>query len=404
MQNQTETGPKITVNMLGDFSITIDGSHTAGINGRAKRVWMLIQFLIANRNKNVSVEKLTEFLWDADECGDPMNALKNLAYRARKSLRELAGNGELEFIKFTGNTYVWNNDYDCIVDTEQLEENWKLVKDSTKPDEARIRSCENAVALYRGGFLSNAAYRTWTISMDAWYSTLYNDCVQNGCRILIQYGRYDEVIRICETALLHLPLEEYIHKTLLYAYVHTNRFNNALKHYNNTVKLFRRELDFDVSSSLQPLYNQIVNHINHMEDSLSVIEGDLQESCDAKGAYFCDYDVFRSIYQVQSRMAPRSGFHVCVSLIAISGLNGETPETGIAETAMESLKEAICTSLRKEDIFAAYNSTRFIVMFTLKYYKTAKIVINRIAYKFHLLYGKDNIKMAIQSNALNAVP
>ena len=78
---------------------------------------------------------LEKVLWEEDECGDPQNALKNLVYRARKLLKNISPDDNLEFVIFVRNTYSWNNEYDCIIDTEQLVNCWKLVNDSSNTDE-----------------------------------------------------------------------------------------------------------------------------------------------------------------------------------------------------------------------------------------------------------------------------
>ncbi len=84
--------PTIEIQMLGEFAITINGNTITNLKGRTKRVWMLIEYLIANRHSDISIEKLIDVLWGEDECGDPVNALKNLVYRARTlSQRSLWG-------------------------------------------------------------------------------------------------------------------------------------------------------------------------------------------------------------------------------------------------------------------------------------------------------------------------
>lgn len=109
--------PTIEIQMLGEFAITINGNTITNLKGRTKRVWMLIEYLIANRHSDISIEKLIDVLWGEDECGDPVNALKNLVYRARTLLKDLCGDSSPEFIRFMRGTYSWNNSYPCTVDT-----------------------------------------------------------------------------------------------------------------------------------------------------------------------------------------------------------------------------------------------------------------------------------------------
>lgn len=403
MQYNVDAEPNIQVNMLGEFSITINGNQLNNLSGRTKRVWMLIEYLIANRRKDVSMEMLMKALWEEDKCRDPQNALKNLVYRARELLKEISHDDKSEFIKFMRNTYTWNNDYNCVVDTEQLVDCWKLVNDSSQPDEVRIRSCKEALALYRGEFLPKSSYSTWVISAAAYFATLYNDCILNGCSVLIENQRYDEVIHICETALIYTPLEESIHKMLLYACISTGQYNKALNHYNETIKLFDKELGVDISEFLHPIYKQLINSINHIEIDLKVIKSNLKESLGIVGAYYCDYEAFKDIYRIQARLAARTGISTFIVLFTLIDLNGEMPEAGVAKLASDRLKEAILSSLRKGDTVAAYSPTQFIVMLSLVNYDNAKIVTDRILQKFQSLYRKNNVKLTTSINALDAV-
>jgi two-component SAPR family response regulator len=98
----------INVTLLGEFSIT------------TKRISMFIEYLIANRQQTVPISKLIEVIWGENECVDPLNALKNLVYRARGMLKVLPNSRDAEYIRFIQDTYVWNNTYSCTIDTEQL--------------------------------------------------------------------------------------------------------------------------------------------------------------------------------------------------------------------------------------------------------------------------------------------
>jgi DNA-binding SARP family transcriptional activator len=403
MQPNTNLLPKIEVKMLGEFSISINGNQLTNLKGRTKRVWMLIEYLIANRKKDVSLEKLVEVLWEEDECGDPLNALKNLIYRAREILKKLSIDENADFIQFVRNTYSWNNYYDCIIDTEQFIDCWKLVNDSSKPADVRIHACKEALALYRGEFLPKSSYSAWVISAAAYYTTLYTDCVLNGCGVLIDSQHFSEVIHICETALTYVPLEESIHKLLIFAYISSSQRNKALDHYNYTTELFYKELGVDISESLRPLYKQLINNIDHVEFDLGIIKGDLKEVVDASGAYYCDYDVFKSIYRVQARMAIRTGLSIFIVLFTLSDGNGDIPEPELIKLTTARLKEAILSSLRKGDAVASYSSSQFIAMLPLISYENAQMVSNRISQKFRFLYRKDNIRVTIKINALDAI-
>ena len=82
-----------------------------------KFLWLLLEFLVANRLKDLSLEQITEAVWnDEEESDNPANALKNLVYRARTILRELCPKQAADYIVFSRNTYLWNRDLPCTVD------------------------------------------------------------------------------------------------------------------------------------------------------------------------------------------------------------------------------------------------------------------------------------------------
>lgn len=102
---KTSASEKITVKMLGGFTISQGDRVISESDGRTKKVWMLIEYLLAHRRNDISQEKLIEILWEDEECDAPFNALKNLVYRARKQLGELSPGGKTEYIRFARNTY-----------------------------------------------------------------------------------------------------------------------------------------------------------------------------------------------------------------------------------------------------------------------------------------------------------
>lgn len=403
MQPNSTTDIKIEITMLGEFSITVNGVQLTNLKGRTKRVWMLIEYLIANRKKDISLDQLVEVLWEEDECGDPLNALKNLIYRARSLLREIAHTGNAEFIKFERNTYAWNNGFDCTVDTEQLVEYHRQASDRSKTDEERIELFKKAIALYKGEFLPKTSYSTWVISAAAYYSTLYSECVMKVCSLLIEHQRFDEIIQICESALTYTPFEEPVHKMLLYAFISTGQRNRALDHYNHVIDLFYRELGVDITDSMRPLYKQLINSIDHIEIDLSVIKNDLKEAAAANGAYFCDYDVFKSLYRVQARTILRTGQSIFIVLFTLTDPDGAIPEPEVTALAVMRLKDAILSSLRKGDTVASYSATQFIVMLPLISYENAQIVTERVLQKFRFEYRKSNVKITTRINAVDSV-
>ena len=390
---QKVNADKISVKMFGEFSLTINGNTLEGLKGHTKRVWLLIQYLLANRFHEVPLNSLIAVLWSDRECGDPVNALKNLVYRARVLLRDLSGGRDFPYILFTNDTYAWNNKYPCTIDTEKFTAYWKMGENRTASPKIRLENYKKAIDLYKGEFLPKSSYNKWVISVSSEYSDLYRHCVAKACGLLIGMRRFDDMIPVCETALSYAPLEISFHKLLIYACVSAGRRNKALECYNRATVLFYKELGVDMSDTLRPLYHRFLSHSASMETDLSAIKNDLREDSLAGGAFFCDYDVFKSIYRIQARLVLRTGQPIFVILFTLIGTNGKQPPAETEKNAAAKLKAAILVSLRKGDIVTAYSSTQFIAMLPLINYENTCAVTERILKKFRFDYRKGDVKI-----------
>ena len=384
--------------MFGEFSITINGNTLTNLKGRTKRVWMLIQYLIAGRAEPAPMDRLLKEIWDGRACGDPENALKNLVYRARTLLRELSGD-QSQFIVFLNGTYAWNNQYECAVDSEQFLEYMEKARRTDAPVQERIEWYRRAVGVYRGGFLPKSAYSTWVISRSTRYAEHYNHCVLELCRLLAERKRYGEIIPVCETALRLFPYEEPTHALLLQAYSNTGQRSRAFDHYNRAVKMFYREFGVNLGDFLRPRSSRPPESARP-ETDLETIRSDLKEKTEARGAFFCDYEMFKCLYRSQVRSIPRTGHSVFLILFTITSPDGGTPDPEATKSASEKLKDAILTSLRKGDAVASCSSTQFIAMLQTVTVETAQGVIQRILRKFRFEYRRDAVEIDTKITSL----
>lgn len=204
MDSALTTG-RYEVKMFGEFSIRKGDVFVSKDQSRTKKVWMLLEYLIANRHSEISQEKLIDLLWGEEGCDSPLNALKNLVYRCRKMLSVLDPEQKDNLIIFERNTYAWNNNIPMTVDIEQFDENYRLAVRSTASEEDRARYFLNAISLYQGEFLPKSSYSSWVISKNVYYAGLYNECILRVAPLLSKDGDYEQVMRICEHAVELYP-------------------------------------------------------------------------------------------------------------------------------------------------------------------------------------------------------
>ena len=384
--------------MFGEFSITINGNTLTNLKGRTKRVWMLIQYLVARRNHPSSINQLLQNIWDGRECGDPENALKNLVYRARALLRDLSGD-QSQFIIFLNGTYAWNNQYACWVDAEQFLRCADKAFSTRASEEKRIRWYQKAVRLYQGEFLPKSSYSTWVILQNERYAKIYSRCVCGLCRLLAAQGRFEEMIPVCQSALRLFPYEEPFHILLLQAYSNIGQKGMAFDYYNQTVKVFYQEFGVDLSGLFRPYFSGIPES-GRLQTDLGTIQNDLREKTMMKGAFYCDYDMFKCLYRSQVRMMPRTGLSIFLILFTVSGENGKILKPEALRAASEKLRSAILTSMRRGDTVASCSATQYIAMLQTVTAETAQGVVQRVMRKFRYEYRRNTVRVTTKITSL----
>lgn len=380
------------VKMFGGFSICKGNVVVSKDQSRTKKVWVLLEYLIANRHSEISQEKLIDLLWGEEECDAPLNALKNLIYRCRKTLSVLDPEQKDNFIIFERNTYAWNNDIPMKVDIEQFDEDYHLAVRTATSEEERMRYFLEAISLYQGEFLPKSSYSSWVISKNAYYAGLYNECILRVAPLLSKDGNYEQIMRICEHAVELYPFEEQIHKLLIEAYLKEKQPGKALRHYQYTLDLFYKELNVDLTESFKDLYTEISSGVNRIEHDLNIIKQDLRETEQLNGAFLCNYDVFKSLYRLQARSMLRTGHSVYVALFTLNNQFGDTPAEKILQQIMPVLQKCVVDGLRKGDIVSKYSSAQYVVILPLTNFENGEKVLKRILNKFKLMYhGKEAV-------------
>jgi len=76
----------IRVNMFGTFSFNKEETVLLEDEGKSRKVWNLLAYLLVQRGRKLAPTELPELLCSDDRSDDPLNVVKNLVYRLRKML------------------------------------------------------------------------------------------------------------------------------------------------------------------------------------------------------------------------------------------------------------------------------------------------------------------------------
>ncbi len=385
----TQKRPEIEITMLGGFTLKVGNKSISDNSNRAHQLWNLLEYLIAFRNREISHEELISALWPNDNSDNPANALKNLIYRVRSALANNGISESKEMIVYRRGAYSYNNSLPTRVDTEEFEALVRSAADISLPNDERIHRYLKALELYKGDFLPKAASEAWVVPLSTYFHSMYTKAVVESICLLRNVGRYQEIISICEKAIVVDQFEERFHEALIEAQLAVGHQQKAMAHYEYITGFYYRELGVKPSENLRSLYREIISSTTHVESDLEAIKEDLRESHDASGPFFCEYEVFKDMYQLEARSSERTGHSVFVALLTLVDLNGHTPSISLMNKSMDKVKSAIQSSLRRGDVAALFSPSQYVLMLPTLTFENGQMVMERIIRRFK----KDNPRL-----------
>lgn len=253
MKTERYGSDSIQVRMFGGFSISAGDAEVRESDSHSRKAWLLLQYLISFRKRDVSPSELINVLWPDTELKNPAGSLKSLVFRARKLLCGLPLPAAKLLIQQNG-IYKWNPAFHTEVDSEQLDNLYIQIFTASLPEEERLALCRRAVALYHGEFLPNSSGESWVIPVNTYYSSLFLKIAHYHMDILMKREGYDEIIRLCRRVLSFEAYDETSHYYLTYALYLSGNQPAAVSHYQAVIDNF-----YDHPGELPALSNRFTS-------------------------------------------------------------------------------------------------------------------------------------------------
>lgn len=373
---------QLQINMLGGFSLQYNGKVIDYQKSRSHKLWLILEYLITFRDKEITQSELIELLWGDDFTENPANTLKTLLHRLRNMLDELKFAPSKEMIIYNRGVYAWNNKLNFVVDTDQFT-SLCILGDEEEDVNRKIDYYLNALEYYKGDFLPKSSLEAWVVPINAYYHSEFLRVVQSSVELLKEQGRSYDVITVCQQAVAIDPYDESLHYELIQAMLDTGGQQAALAHYEHVVDLFYSEFGINLSDALTDLYKEIIKESNGIEVDLSLIRDRLQEEDGRPGAFYCEYSLFKEIYHLETRSASRNGQSIYLCLMSVTDGNNEMLDNKRQQnSAMSQLHSAIQYSLRRGDVFTRYSVSQYLIMLPTVSFENGEMVLKRIQKNF----------------------
>jgi DNA-binding SARP family transcriptional activator len=242
------TEGKVFIQTLGRIRLRSGGEEVAEDDWPTQKALRLFAHLAVTRAA-ITDGFLMETLWpDAPE-SKARNSLRNAIHQVRtvlKKLDEKPGGDMLQRGRKSGTASL---DFDYVLDIERLE---RFLREATEAQEAgqadqAIEKAKLALDLYQGEFLEGF-HDDWVEALRVQYRELQQRALGALARAYLSAQRYEEAEVAARRMLQADDLREDAHEITIRALACDGRSAEAIRHYEETVDLFEREIGVSPSS------------------------------------------------------------------------------------------------------------------------------------------------------------
>ena len=392
---------KIKIKMFGNFEIMVNGNVVLTQLKQAKKTCLFLEYLIMKRGQAVPHHELVDVLWADKESSNPSTALRTLLHRYR-NLVEQCGLPELTDSVITSRgSYQWNPNLACEVDVFEFERLCHEARQTTLPTRGRIERCLKLLTLYTGPLLTNSGDEMWVVPKSVYYHDLFLESIFMLVDLLKLEEEYDMIVQVCRKVMDVDLFDERLHLELMMALVKTGKKREALSQYYFATDLHYKQLGVQPSEEIRSVYKLIVQADQEMEVDIEKVQATLEEDEEGYGAFVCEYEIFKEIYQLQRRMLERYNTTMFLALLTVSNAYEQSFDPLVLDSVMKLLLEITRKNLRRGDTISRYSAMQYVVLLPAVTYETGKMVMERIKSTFYASQVKSSVSLTYKIRSLS---
>jgi len=382
---------KLDIKMFGVISVNCGDKTLVDESTRLNKIWLLFAYMVFYRDRTVTQSELIKLLWGEGFDDDiHRDSLKTMFYRLRKLLDSFGNDIGSRIIVRLNNTAKLCDCVECTVDCEQFEKFYNSSKTVSDPAE-RLRLYKAASDAYGtdGEFLQKYGNEFWVIFLSSYYHNMYVQLIKSETELLKKDENYKEIIDLCLKAIKAEPYDESIYCEYMNALIETDKAKEATKVYENISKLLFKEFGIIPSDKLRQLYSRASSAGKTGKLSINEIINQMQTHSLNSGARFCEFDFFKTLYQLQRR----SGECMNICLLNISLKPGFEPNRRTLTSLLNNLDKLLQSSLREIDVFSRCGTLRYLIMLNDSNYEHSKMAVERIINKYKSQFPASPIEL-----------
>ena len=382
-------GDTVRISMMGNFLIYINEQRVENPVSKSRKGTALMEYLVLHREEPVPNQQLLRALWPEHSVSNPENALKTLVSRMRTLLNQMS-DGLGNCIVSDRGAYHWQSLPGMHIDVLELMNLFDAVGEERDPEKQR-EMYRRIIELYQGDL-----YQTGDLDGDTGFAqqlhTQYLNSVYDFIEVLRKAEDFSAICSACRAALEVDSFDDRLHIELMKAMISMNRTSDALVQYKHATNLNYRYLGTAPSPEMTAFYQEMNRARQTLESNLDAIRQELHDSSNVeRGAFVCDYEMFKAIYNLEMRNLERLGTTMFLGIIMIGDADDSHIDFIRQENIMAGLIDILKENLRKGDIVTHFSPTIVALLLPTVNYDTGTMVLERIRQLFYKRYPNSDI-------------
>jgi DNA-binding SARP family transcriptional activator len=244
---------EIQVGLLGEVTVQAAGHGVIAIRGRQQR--LLLALLALNLGRPLSVERISDTLWDEDPPPSARTTIRGYVRRLRSSLQ--AGTGSRFDVIGSGPGGYRLMSESADIDLREFR-TWRA-RATASTDPAEAASClDRALALWRGRPLGDLDGGTWVESTVAALEEEILLTAERRCDLLLADRNFGAAAMAVQRLLVRHPLRESLWCRLLESLHRGGRTAEAVLNYQRLRRHLDDALGVEPSAPIRDLYRIIL--------------------------------------------------------------------------------------------------------------------------------------------------
>ncbi len=254
---------RLSIHLLGPFHVTLDGEPATGFE--SNKVRALLAFLAVESDRPHSREALAGLFWPDQPEPVARHNLRQVLSNLRQVMRDC--DAASPFLNVTRNTVQFNASSDHWLDVNAFTTHVEACQTHPHPRletcEPCMRQLEQAVEIYRGGFLAgffvddSTLFEEWAVLLRERSHRLALDALYHLARYHERRRDYERARRYARRQVELEPWREEAHQQLMRLLARSGQRSAALRQYETCRRILAAELGVAPHQETTALYQRI---------------------------------------------------------------------------------------------------------------------------------------------------